>query len=879
LNLLKWRQITYIYCVGLFAGLLLNVPEICLADTINNTGATGSTGNDKKNLAWNEKPIKHKKRVVLDPATVEGKITDATGEHVLPLAHIVITRDGAEHVRFDTESADDGKYTLTGLEPGKWILTVSAPAKMAQSQTIILEGDQIAENNVALADQEATDVLHVNGKRQLIHANNTQDGTIIDHTIIEQYKSGNSLRSLVESAPGVMGDSFGNIISRGEHNAVSYDLDGVTLPEAAGVLQQTQFVSPRALQAVEVDVGGYEASDGGGPEGAIVHMRSMPIQSKPVFEYGEQFGAPLAGTIHYYASGALSQDPKSILNRIRFESIGVAQDSTYRLQPGSRSFTHDNGVDLNFLNKIEFTPTERDRFKLTVGINQSLLQIPNSPLSQRAGVRLNEHDMQDFIIAGYNHKFEKFFDEFNLNVVNGFYGQSFHGPTVFDPDPVINGDNGLLRSVAPQASRFDYVLSIQSDISKTVAQTHHLKAGILSEIRPVQTNFSEVLYNADPTNGLGFGTVISPFTGQPGGPNFTNGMGRYKGSRYLQSAYFEDTWKPKAPLLQKLTLNGGVRADVYHGVFGNTLPVGETIATIPGVSPFFAQPFMAQSVTDAQLSGRYGASYLLNKHTILRASYSDLFTPPPVDVFSTPPDVTGGVGGIFPGTVRALHAARGRLIDTGVEHQFGKRVVAHTSLFYKNINNFGDSGVIANTPIYNRQTLANLLSYGVENRIDFKPGAEGHGYYGFLSNTIANAELGGNRGVTGGDYDFTPYGDIPVHADHDRRYSGSGAVGYKSKSNFWILTDVTVQTGLLDQRDPAVFGPHPARTPTMTMIGMNFGYTFPKVAGDSRWRPEKVDVRIENLLDQRLPVNLGSPFQGTRYSLPLRVLVGMDWKV
>ena len=43
--------------------------------------------------------------------------------------------------------------------------------------------------------------------------------------------------------------------------------------------------------------------------------------------------------------------------------------------------------------------------------------------------------------------------------------------------------------------------------------------------------------------------------------------------------------------------------------------------------------------------------------------------------------------------------------------------------------------------------------------------------------------------------------------------------------------------------------------------------------------PTGVDVRIENILNQRLPLNLGSPFQGTRYTLPVRVLTSLYWKV
>ena len=58
----------------------------------------------------------------------------------------------------------------------------------------------------------------------------------------------------------------------------------------------------------------------------------------------------------------------------------------------------------------------------------------------------------------------------------------------------------------------------------------------------------------------------------------------------------------------------------------------------------------------------------------------------------------------------------------------------------------------------------------------------------------------------------------------------------------------------------------------ITNVSYSAGYQTPRALLKAmRWFPTAFDVRIENLLNQRLPVNLGSPFQGTRFNLPLRV--------
>src|SRR5262249_21628190 len=157
-------------------------------------------------------------------------------------------------------------------------------------------------------------------------------------------------------------------------------------------------------------------------------------------------------------------------------------------------------------------------------------------------------DMQNFAILSYKRRGQRWFDEANLHLINSFYYETFHSRNVFDPDPVINGGQPL-QSIAPNASRFNYVFGAQGNIIKTIMNTHRVELGFLSEFRPVRTAFSATYYNADRTNGIPFGAIISPFTGLPGGPQFTPNLGKYTGDRLLESAYLQDTWRPSKGFL------------------------------------------------------------------------------------------------------------------------------------------------------------------------------------------------------------------------------------------------------------------------------------------------------------------------------------------
>jgi Carboxypeptidase regulatory-like domain len=807
---------------------------------------------------------------------LSGKITDQTKEHNIKDARVVLSKVGEEHKRYHTESKPDGTYTFPDVEPGDYDFTVSAAEMLSTNQRVVIAPGESKVLDIAMEDLEPVETLRITGKRTLIHPESIGATTNIDHRYIYQYKSGNDLRQLIESTPGVMNDSYGNVITRGEHNAINYELDGVVIPEAAGVLQQTQPVSPRSLQNIKVDIGGYEASDGGGPLGAIARMKSLPIDAKPNFLIGQQIGGPIAGNIYYNTSGALSQDPDSKLYNLRFSSSGQFRGTSIRLAPPVKDFVGDAGADINSLSSLVWKPNTRDTFKFDLAINESFLQSPLSKFSRNSGVRGFQQDRQDYVIASWKRKGEKLFDELNLHILNGFYSESFKSSPAFDPAPVLNADQPL-QSLSATARRFNYVFSAQGDINKTV-HGHHFKAGFLSEIRPVRTKFGATYFNADPNGPVPFGAVISPFTGTQDGPQFKGST--FKGFRWLQSAYLQDKWTPKTGFWKRLTLDGGVRFDLQHSVFGNTQALADQVASIPGVQPFSRTPYNTQRVTDAQASGRYGASFVVTRNTVVRASYSDIFTPTPVDTFIAPFQVSGvtPIGGVYQGTPRPLNATRGRLVDFSVEQQVGPRFVTRTNLFYKELQNFGDSGVIGNLPIYNRLTNSGQNAYGVETRIDMKPKRDGYGLNGFVSSTVQAAYLTNTHGVTGGFYDF-PTPPLMKYPDHDRRFQGTAGLGYKGKANWWVLGDAQVSTGLQDQRDVALFGPHPARTPVITNLGLSAGYnTSLALRKQIKYLPASFDLRIENLLNQRYPTNLGSPFQGTRYMLPLRVLAGCAWQ-
>jgi len=160
-----------------------------------------------------------------------------------------------------------------------------------------------------------------------------------------------------------------------------------------------------------------------------------------------------------------------------------------------------------------------------------------------------------------------------------------------------------------------------------------------------------------------------------------------------------------------------------------------------------------------------------------------------------------------------------------------------------------------------------------------KPDKEGYGWNGFMSNTIQVAYLRGSKQVIGGIYNIqTPEPIEAKYPDHDRRISFDLGVGYKTHFNWWTLAEFQLLSGLQNELPVPPFAPHASRTPVLATFNLSTGIRVPeRLKRTYSFLPDAFDLRIQNLLNNREATNLGSPFQGTRFLLPFRFLIGCNW--
>jgi hypothetical protein len=104
----------------------------------------------------------------INSASITGKVLSSEGNRPIADAQVVLTQDGNEHKRFETESDANGLFHFNNIEPGNWHITTSAKEMLSHTQAVKLAGGEVQDLSLALEDIEPVDVLRVTGKRSLI---------------------------------------------------------------------------------------------------------------------------------------------------------------------------------------------------------------------------------------------------------------------------------------------------------------------------------------------------------------------------------------------------------------------------------------------------------------------------------------------------------------------------------------------------------------------------------------------------------------------------------------------------------------------------------------------------------------------------------------
>ena len=600
----------------------------------------------------------------------------------------------------------------------------------------------------AYADPASDDqMLHITitqGREDMRNELSPTTGTSaykIDDRAIDSLPQGDntSFDKILEQAPGVTQDSYGQAHVRGEHADLQYRLNGILLPEGISGFGQT--LDPRIMQSMTLLDGALPAQYGYRTAGVV------DIETKTGFENGgegELFGGS-HGTIQPSAMYAGVQGPVDYF----FTASHLTSDLGIE-SPTPQNPIHDHTEQDRQFGYASYMINPMQRVEAIAGNSISYFQIPNNPgqtpnftldgTPSFDSSALNERQFESnqYATAAWQGSAD------GLTLQMAPYVRS--SETHFRPD--VAGDL-IFNGVASDVLRRDLAVGLQSDGSWRVSPSHTLRSGFsLQDEHATSDNTSQV-FAVD-----GGGTpATSP----------TAIVDNHQKDGQLYGIYLQDEWR----LTDDLKVNYGVRFDDSEAYR-----------------------------SEHQLSPRIGFVYKLDSATKLHAGYARYFTPPPLELIA-PSSI-----GLFNGTTNqaanpqddAVKAERSNNYDIGMTHQLTDEIELGVDGYYKQVHNLLDEGQFGQALVYTPFNYEYGKIYGVEFTSSYT--AKNFKAYGNLA--ISKA-MGKN--ITSAQFNFDP-GELAfiqnnfVHLDHDQTYTGSAGFSYSLRPGTELDADGILGSGL-----------------------------------------------------------------------------------
>ena len=566
-----------------------------------------------------------------------------------------------------------------------------------------------------------------------------------DKTDIDKLPLGDAtpLNQVLLRAPGVVGDSYGQLHVRGDHANLQYRINGVVIPESISGFGQA--LDTRFADQINVLTGALPAQYGYRTAG-VVDIRTkgadlanagsvdVTVGSRGHVETSAQIGGT-AGDLQYFVTGSFLRN-----------QIGIENPT-----PDTNAL-HDDTRQTKGFAYLSYLLGDRSRISLMLASAQSKFQIPNvpgeSPSYTLAGATppasidldANQRERNNFQVLSFQSSLDDATD-FQVSLFNRT--SSVH----YVPDAI--GDL-VYNGVAADVTRRNVASGLQLDASRQLNPQHTLRAGLyLQRERGSVANSSTVF----PADADGNQTSDVPVTIQDDS--------RLGG--HLAGVYLQDEWQPT----KALTVNYGLRYDRVNTV-----------------------------VAESQLSPRLGLVYQLGADTRVHAGYARYFTPPPTEKIDTTSiaKFLGTTNALPSDANTAVRSERSHYFDLGVSHELIPGLTLGADAYYRKVQHLQDEGQFGNALIYSAFNYEKGRIYGMELSASYRE--KQLSAYANVSFTAARGQ-GIETGQFNFDADELAYIQSHwVHLDHEQKFAASTGVSYRFGDSTVLGTDVLYGSGL-----------------------------------------------------------------------------------
>lgn len=679
-------------------------------------------------------------------AAVDGTLLDQSGKP-LPGAQLTLYNAKDEKLAGSTSDAQ-GHFVFPSLEPGSYVIDAVQNGNALGSMTVSV-ADQPVHKDFALqaASTQALNVIIAKNFAEQARNNlSPQTGTNaykLDEQAIQALPQGDdeSIDKVLEQAPGVAEDSYGQVHVRGEHADLQYRVNGIILPEGISGFGQT--LDTNFIQSMTLLDGALPAQYGYRTAGVVdIQTKSgfdnsgnaeMRVGSFGTIQPSVEYGGTFDTTDYFFSASHLS------------DNIGI-EAPTAAVNP-----IHDHTEQNKQFGYASYMINPDQRVEMIAGNSISYFQIPNNPGQTP---QFNDNGTTTFNSANLN---ERQFES-NQYATTAWQGQQGDievqfapyvrsSETHFRPDPT--GDL-IFNGVASDVQYNDLAFGVQNDDSWRINAAHTLRAGFQIQDEQVTTDNASTVFPGS----FGAQTFDTPETIV----NNTALTGQ------LYGLYLQDEWK----LTSDLTLNYGARFDEW-----------------------------VSYLDENQLSPRVSLVYKADAQTTLHAGYARYFTPPPLEL------VAANTINSFAGTTNAPPVAldapvkpeRTHSFDIGATHQLTDEIKLGIDAYYKLSHDLLDLGQFGQALVFTPFNYAHGHVYGTELTASYD--VKDFDAYANLAISRAMGE-----DIVSAQFNFTDPAELAyiqnhwVHLDHDQTYTASGGFDYRIFEGTKLDLDSVFGSGL-----------------------------------------------------------------------------------
>jgi len=783
-------------------------------------------------------------------------VKDAATEKVLVGAKIVISDPTNVSPPVTLNSDANGVATTAPLLNHVWTIKVTAEKYEADSRSVTVVPDVTTPVEVLLEPEKGEKVINVKGQVNLTHPNNPNTGTQRNAVVMSQIpvapSNNQSLKALIQTTPGMVSDSVGQLHPEGEHSSTSIYLDGFQLP---GAFQGRfgQILSPTTVQNLDVLTGSY-APEYGRETAAIMNVQLRSGTIRPFLDYNATSGSWGTNELGLNMGGQFGKEygaPNDDGRRARafgyLLSFDVRQTNNSQESPQPDNQTaHNAGQSYIIFGNFNWHLSDRDSLSLTISDNPATGEIANrtglssfyAPYGQgygflgldpaSSGLPTQQQDGQDDYQNDHNEfgvlNFLRTVDSHTQMRLS--LGLTHNGLDILNNNPSINlaalpQDNSI--EFNPTIIRNSRDAQAEGSITSSLG-AHSFKAGFsidkqtgLESYQLTPASIAALNFLNDPNNGL---QILAPNGNTPTTVN-VNRDGWYN------AAYVQDTWRVD----KRFTVNYGFRLDEFsqdQTTSANGGPGTTALSDLNMVEP------------------RLNLAYALPNQTVLRASYNRLMIIPPSAQGATP-------GAVVP-------PEKIDQFEASVEKQTGPGETVKVRAYLKQIVDQLDTGLLVpGTQIgaFVTDSIPQDFVRAIEVSYNFFPvrpfGLDG--YFSYANSTAT--PRGGNE-----------------YNDHDQLNTISAGANYTFKNG--------AQAGIVDNYGSGVASSVLSLASTGAAVGGRTAHNEINVrlasAPNFIVHGSKLVLEVQNLTDDRTLLNFNSGFSGTRFQLGRTVLLSLQGK-